>query len=105
MEKLNNLTPLNSSNEELYISKEVKKENALASEGKSCRPEKINMRVTTFQYELYFNKPPKFTFAQSKRFPPKHNLLDRENNKTIHWSKQRFLHEVKVACFLPFPLF
>ena len=27
-----------------------------------------------------FNKRPKLTFAQSKRFPPKQNLLDRENN-------------------------
>ena len=26
------------------------------------------------------NKRPKFTFAQSKRFPPKRNLLDKENN-------------------------
>ena len=32
---LNNLKPLISRNEELYISKEAKKENALASEGKS----------------------------------------------------------------------
>ena len=35
MEKLNNLKPLFSRIEELNISKEVK-ENALASEGKSC---------------------------------------------------------------------
>ena len=42
LEKLNNLKPLISRNEELYISKEAKKENALASEGKSCRPQKIN---------------------------------------------------------------
>ena len=27
-----------------------------------------------------FNKRPKFTFAQSKHFPPKRNLLDKENN-------------------------
>ena len=47
MEKLNNLKPLISRNEERYISKEAKKENTLASEGKSCRPEKIDMRVTT----------------------------------------------------------
>ena len=45
LEKLNNLKPLISRNEELYISKEAKKENALASVGKSWRPEKINMRV------------------------------------------------------------
>ena len=61
--------------------KEAKKENALASEGKSCRPEKINMRVTTSQYEIYYiSSQNKFTFVQSKRFPPKHNLPDKENN-------------------------
>ena len=38
MEKVNNLKPLFSHNEELYISKEVK-ENVFASEGDSCRPE------------------------------------------------------------------
>ena len=80
MEKLNNLKTLISRNEELFISKEAKKENALTSEGKSCRPEKINMRVTTSQSEYIFNKRPKFTFAQSKRFLPKCNLLDKENN-------------------------
>ena len=46
MEKLNNLKPR--LDEELYISKEAKKENALASVGKSCRQEKIN-RVSTKQ--------------------------------------------------------
>ena len=60
MEKINNLKPLFikfscHEDEELYISKEVK-ENALASEGKSCQPEKNNrsnnMRVTTPQYEI-----------------------------------------------------
>ena len=40
LEKLNNLKPLFSRNEELNISKEVK-ENAFASEGKSSRPETI----------------------------------------------------------------
>ena len=50
MEKLNNLKPLISRSEELYISKETKNENALASEDKSCRPAKINMRVKTSQY-------------------------------------------------------
>ena len=54
MEKLNNLKPR--LDEELYISKEAKKENALASVGKSCRSEKINMRVTTSQYEIYLTR-------------------------------------------------
>ena len=47
MEKLNSLKTLISHSEELYISKEAKKENSLALVGKSCGPEKINMRVTT----------------------------------------------------------
>ena len=51
--QLNNVNPLISSSEELYISEEAKKENALAREGKSCRPEKVNMPVTTSQYEIY----------------------------------------------------
>ena len=56
MEKLNNLKSSFSRNEEFNISKEVK-ENALASEGKSYadqtqEPQKINMRVTTSQYEV-----------------------------------------------------
>ena len=45
-----------------------------------------------------FNKRPKFTFAQSKRFSPKHNLLDRENNSL---EQAACFHEVKVVCFLP----
>jgi len=43
LEKLSNLKPLFSSNEELYISKEVKEKNAFASEGKSCRPETMTV--------------------------------------------------------------
>ena len=55
MEKLNNLKPSFSRIEELNISKEVK-ENALASESKSYADQtqqlqKINMHVTTSQYE------------------------------------------------------
>ena len=44
---LNNLKPLISRNEELYISNQANKENALASEGISCRPQKISMHVMT----------------------------------------------------------
>ena len=33
-----------------------------------------------------FNKRPKFTFAQSKRFPPKRNLLDKETI-ILAWGK------------------
>ena len=39
LEKFSKLKPFISHNEEVYISKEVKGKNALASEGKSCRPE------------------------------------------------------------------
>ena len=99
MEKLNKLKPTISRNEELYISKEAKTENALASEGKSFRPEKINMRVKTRPLSM---KRPKFAFAQSKRFPPKHDLPDRENNSLEH---AVFLQEVKVVFCLPIPLF
>ena len=49
-----------------------------------------------------FNKRPKFTFAQSKRFRPKHNLPDKENNSL---EQVAFWHEVKVVCCLPIPLF
>ena len=49
-----------------------------------------------------FNKRPKFTFPQSKRFPPKHNLPDKENNSL---EQAAFWHEVKVMCCLPIPLF
>ena len=61
MEKLK---PLISRNEEFYISKGVKK-NALASEGKSCRPEKINMRVTT-QYEIHLISSQKTVINKTK---------------------------------------
>ena len=42
------------------------------------------MRVTTFQYKI----SAKITFAQSKHFPPEHNLPVRE--KKNHWNKQHF---------------
>ena len=91
---LNNLKPLISRNEELYISNEANKENALASEGKSCRPQKNRMHVTTSQYDIHvtiFNKWPKFTFAQSKCFPPRHiKLLEREINSL---EQATFLHD------------
>ena len=85
MEKLNNLKPLISRNEELYISKEAKKENALASEGKSCRPEKINMRVTTSQYEIYLIS------GQNSHLLSQNVFLQSiiySTEKTIHWNKR-----------------
>ena len=70
---------------------------ALASESKSCGSQKINMRVTTLLI-----KRPKFTFPQSKRFPPKHDLRGRENNSL---EQAAFWHAIKVVCGLPIPLF
>ena len=78
--------------EELYICKGAKKENALASE-KSCRPEKINMRVTTSQYEIYLISGQNSHLLSQNVFPPKRNLLDREKNSL---EQAAFLHEVKV---------
>ena len=49
-----------------------------------------------------WNKKQKFTFAQSKRFPPKHNLPARENNSL---EQAAFWHEVEVVCCLPTPSF
>ena len=45
-----------------------------------------------------WNKWQKFTFAQSKRFAPKHNLPVRGNNSL---GQAVFWHEVKVMCRLP----
>ena len=81
LEKLNNLKPLISRNEELYISKEAKKENALASVGKSCRPEKINMLVSTSQYEIYLisgqnlHLPSQNDFLQSVIYSTKKTII------------------------------
>ena len=41
------------------------------------------------------DKRQKFTFAQSKRFPSKHNLPVKENNSL---EQEAFWHEVKVVC-------
>ena len=73
----------------------------------SCvRGQVMPSRENQYSYHLsvwnIFNKRPKFTFAQSKRFPPKHNVLDRENHLL---EQAAFLHEVKVVYFLPIPLF
>ena len=87
MEKENNLKPLISRNEELDISKGAKKENGLASEGKSCRLEKINMRVTTCQYEIYLIS------GQNSRSLSQNVFLQSiiySKEKTIHWNKQHF---------------
>ena len=88
MEKLNSLKPLISRNEELYISKGAKKENALAPEGKSCLPEKINMRVTTSQYEIYLiSGQNPHLLSQNVFLQRIIYSVDREN---IHWNKQQF---------------
>ena len=65
------------------------------------RTEKIYWKEALEENDKYSHSQ-KFTFAQSKRFPPKHNLLDRENNSL---EQAACLREVKVVCFLPLPLF
>ena len=52
----------------------------LCSQG--SRPEKINVRVMTSQYELYSNKRPEFTFAQSNIFL---QSIIYPTKKTIPW--------------------
>ena len=57
------------------------------------------MRITENQYACHdLIKRPKFTFAQSKRLPPKHNLRGRENNSL---EQAAFWHAIKVAYGLP----
>ena len=46
-------------------------------------------------------KQQKFTFAQSKLFPPKHKLPIRENSSL---EQAAFWHQVKVVCWPPTPL-
>ena len=68
----------------------AKTENALASEGKSCRPEKINMRVTTSQYEIYLISGQNShlfsqnVFLQSIIYPTKKTII-------LTWGKGRVL--------------
>ena len=60
------LEPLFSRNKKLYASKEVK-ENALASEGKSCRTENNNYRQSIcMSWPLDVKHAAKITFAQNK---------------------------------------
>ena len=87
LEKLNNLKPLISCNEELYITKEEKKENALASEGKSCRPEKINIHVMTSEFEIYLMSGQNSHLLSQNVFLQSIIYLTK---KTIHWNKQYF---------------
>ena len=64
--------------------------------GKSCRPEKINMRVTTSQYEIYLisgqnsHLPSQNVFFQSVIYSTKKTI-------TLAWGKSRV--------FLQIPLF
>ena len=87
--KLNNLKPLFSGSEEHCISKEFNG-NALASKGKSCRPEGITAEN---QYACHALSVLKWA---AKRFPPEHYLPSREKT---HWKKQHF----GVVCCLPTP--
>ena len=85
--KLNNLKPLFSGNEEHCISKEVKG-NALASKGKSCRPETtITAEIACHDLSLC-NKQQKShllsqnVFLRGIIYPP-------EPEKS-HWNKHHF---------------
>ena len=96
----NTAKPLISHNEEPYISKEAKNENALASEGKSSWPEKINMRVTTSQYEIYLLSGQNSYLLSESKVPPKHNLPDKENNSLEQATGGHFVCTcVNMACW------
>ena len=87
---LNNLKPLISRNEELYISNKANKENALASEGKSCRPQKNRMHVTTSQYDIHV-----YSISGQNSHLLSQNvflrgILNYSKEKSIHWNKQHF---------------
>ena len=94
---LNNLKPLFSRNKELYISKEVK-ENALSSEimptRKDNKPQKINMHITTSQYEI----SDKNHISSVKTF----FLTIRTRQRKHSLEQAAFWHEVVVCC-LPTP--
>ena len=98
LEKLNNQKPLISRNEELYISTEAKKENALASVGKSCRLEKINMRITTSQYEIYLisgqnsHLPSQNVFRQSVIYSTKKTIILAWGKSRVFSTDPPFLH-------------
>ena len=64
------------------------KKNALASEGKSCRPETMTAENQYACHDL-FETPERQKSHQSKRFPPEHNLPVREKEKK-YWNKQLF---------------
>ena len=81
--------------------KEAKKEteeNDLASEGKSCRPEKINMRVTTSQYEIYLISSQNShlfgqnVFLQSIIYPTKKRIILASGKSRVLSTDPLFLH-------------
>ena len=78
--------------------KKGKKENALASEGKSCRPEKINMRVTTSQYEIYLISGQNShlfsqnVFLQSIIYPTKKTIILARGKSRVLSTDPFFLH-------------
>ena len=87
LEKLNNLKPLFSRNEELNISKEMK-ENAFASEGKSSRPETITAENQYACHDLsVWNKRQKSNLLSQNVFL---QSIIYQSRKKIHWNKQHF---------------
>ena len=92
--KLNNLKPLFSDNKEHCISKEVKG-NALASKGKSCRPEKQwpqKMCFMTSQYEIsgknHICSVKTFSF-RGIIYPPETKFIG--TSGILAWGKSRVL--------------
>ena len=91
--KLKNLKPLFSDNEEHCIPKEVKG-NALASKGKSCRPE-TTITAENACHDLSVWNVAKITFAQSERFLRRYNLPPETKfigtSSILTWGKGRVL--------------
>ena len=81
------------------------KENALASEGKSCRPETITAKKSLcVSRPLSLKKAAKITFAQFKRRTLQ-SIIYRPEEKN-HWNKQHIIwYKVIVVCCLPTPFF
>ena len=81
------------------------KENALASEGKSCRPETITAKKSLcVSRPLSLKKAAKITFAQFKHRTLQ-SIIYRPEEKN-HWNKQLIIwYKVIVVCCPPTPFF
>ena len=92
--KLNNLKPLFSGNEEHCISKEVKG-NALASKGKSCRPETtITTENACHDLSVWKRRQKSYLLSQNVFFrgiiyPPEKKFIG--TSSILAWGKSRVL--------------